>query len=177
MWYSNLEKNIYFSTYPPPTLIHFSQHFTSASNPQHRSLLTVVSAISAPPFQPLSHQWNNVCHPNLNRFMRQTLPTVNKKYLWISFALSPFANNKKKYNRTLLFGNTLIKHGRHFDYWYQPLNMFLHVCYLECHEAGLFCYLVIHIENLLCPFQVFYFHLWPIYWLSFVLSTGSTLPL
>jgi hypothetical protein len=26
-------KNIYFSTYPPPALIHFSHRFTSASKP------------------------------------------------------------------------------------------------------------------------------------------------
>jgi hypothetical protein len=42
------------------------------------------------------------------------------------------------------------------------------VCYLDCHEAGLCCYLVIHIENLLRPLQLFYFHLWPAYWLSLV---------
>jgi hypothetical protein len=42
------------------------------------------------------------------------------------------------------------------------------VCYLDCHEAGLCCYLVIHIENLLRPLQLFYFHLCPIYWLSVV---------
>jgi hypothetical protein len=29
-------------------------------------------------------------------------------------------------------------------------------------------YLVIDIENLLQQFQLFYLHLWPIYWLSFV---------
>jgi hypothetical protein len=33
------------------------------------------------------------------------------------------------------------------------------MCYLDCHEAGLCCYLVIHIGNLLCPLQPFYFHL------------------
>jgi hypothetical protein len=33
---------------------------------------------------------------------------------------------------------------------------------LEC------CYLVIHIENLLHPLQMFYFHFWPIYWISLV---------
>jgi hypothetical protein len=49
------EKNVYFSTHPPPTLIHLSHRFTSASNPQHRSRLTVVSATFAPPFQPLRH--------------------------------------------------------------------------------------------------------------------------
>jgi hypothetical protein len=65
-----------------------------------------------------------------------------------------------------LFGITLLKHGRHFDYWNQTMNMRMRVCYLECHEAGLCCYLVIHIENLLHPLKLFYFHLGPIYWLS-----------
>jgi hypothetical protein len=55
------------------------------------------------------------------------------------------------HNRTLLFGGTLLKHGRHFDYWNQPLNMRMRICNLDCHEAGLCCYLVIHIENLLRP--------------------------
>jgi hypothetical protein len=66
------------------------------------------------------------------------------------------------YNRTLFFGSLLLKHGHNFDYWDQPLNMRMSICYL-----------VIHIENLVCPFQLFYFHLWPIYWLPhawFVLS-------
>jgi hypothetical protein len=44
--------------------------------------------------------------------------------------------------------------------------MRMRVCYLDCHEAGLCCYLVIHIENLLRPLQLFYFHLCPICWLS-----------
>jgi hypothetical protein len=43
--------------------------------------------------------------------------------------------------------------------------MYMHVCYLDCHDTGLWCSLVIHIENLLHPLQLFYFHLWPIYWL------------
>jgi hypothetical protein len=30
----------------------------------------------------------------------------------------------------------------------------------DCHEAGLCCYLVIHIENFIRPLQLFYFHLW-----------------
>jgi hypothetical protein len=71
----------------------------------------------------------------------------------------------KPHNRTLFFGSTL-KHGRHFDYWNQHLNMRMCVCHLDYHETGLCCRLVIHIENLLCPLQLFYFHLWPIYWLS-----------
>jgi hypothetical protein len=66
----------------------------------------------------------------------------------------------------LLLGSTLLKHCRHFDYWNQYLNMRMHVWYLDSHEAGLCYYLVIHIENLLRPLQLYYFHLWPIYWLS-----------
>jgi hypothetical protein len=66
------------------------------------------------------------------------------------------------HNRTQLFDSIFLKHGRHFDNWNQPLNMRMRVCYLYCHETGLCCYLLIHIENLLQPFC---FHLWPIYWL------------
>jgi hypothetical protein len=96
--------------------------------------------------------------------MRQTLPTVNRtQFLLISFTLCPYAH-KRTQNRTLLFFTTQLKHGRHSDYWNQPLNKRMRFC----HEAGLCCYLVIHIENLLHPLQLFYFRLWPLYWLSLV---------
>jgi hypothetical protein len=85
---------------------------------------------------------------------------------WVIFAL------RETQNRTLLFGITLLKHGRHFDYWNQPLNMRMRINYLDCHEAGLCCYLVIHIENLLRPLQLFCLHLWSIYWLSLVAGIG-----
>jgi hypothetical protein len=68
----------------------------------------------------------------------------------------------------LLFGSILLKHGRHFDYWNRTLIMGMRVCYLECHEAGLCCYLVLHVRDLLRPLQLFYFRLWPTYWLSFL---------
>jgi hypothetical protein len=61
----------------------------------------------------------------------------------------------KNENRTLLFRSIHLKHGQDFNYWNQPLNMRMRVCYLHCHEAGMCCYLVIHIENLLQPI---YFH-------------------
>jgi uncharacterized membrane protein len=51
----------------------------------------------------------------------------------------------------LLFGSTFLKNGHHFDYWNQPLNMRMRVCYLYCSEIWLSCYLVIHTENLLRP--------------------------
>jgi hypothetical protein len=41
--------------------------------------------------------------------------------------------------------------------------MSMRVCYLDCHEAGLCCYLVIHIETLLRPLQLFHFHLTPLH--------------
>jgi hypothetical protein len=80
---SKLEKNIYFSTYPPPTLIHLSIALQVRRNLQHRNLLTVVSATFAPPFQPLRHQ-RNVYHPVVNRFTRQTLPTINRKHFFMN---------------------------------------------------------------------------------------------
>jgi hypothetical protein len=136
-------------------------------NPQHRSLLTVVSATSAPPFQTLLHQ-RNVCHTGVNRFTWQTLPTGKRNNSFTNaFALSPFAP-QTTHNRTLLFGSTPVKHGPNFDYWNQPLNMGMCVWYPHCYEAGLCCYLETHIENRLRPLQLFYFHLWPVYWLSLV---------
>jgi hypothetical protein len=60
------------------------------------------------------------------------------RFLWLS---------KMKQNKSLLFGSIFFKHGRHFDYWNRPLNMRMRICYLDYHEAGLGCYLVIHIKT------------------------------
>jgi hypothetical protein len=133
-------------------------------NRQHRSILTVVSATSASQFQP-RHQ-RNVCLPVVNRFTRQTLPTISRKHFFMNILCIESFCSQKTHKRTLLFCGKFLKHGRHSDYWNQPLNMRMHVCYLDCHEARLYCYLVIHIQNLLRPLQLFDFHLWPIYWLS-----------
>jgi hypothetical protein len=62
----------------------------------------------------------------------------------------------------------------HVDYWNKPLNIRMRVCNVDCHAVGLCCYLVIHIDTMLRPLQLFYFHLWPIYWLSLVLQTDYT---
>jgi hypothetical protein len=118
----------------------------------------------------LSSVLERMCRPNCERLYAINSSAVNKKIsLRISFTLSPFAH-EKSHNRTLLFRSILLKHGRHFDYRNQSLNMCMRACYLDCHEAGLCCYLVIQIENLLLPLQLFYFHLWPIYWLSLVIG-------
>jgi hypothetical protein len=58
--------------------------------------------------------------------------------------------------------------------------MRMRVWYLCCHETRLCCYLVIHIENLLRPLQLFYFHSSRIYWLSlahYILNLGSQHPI
>jgi hypothetical protein len=167
MWHANLE-NKFISRH----ILH--QHWYTRPialpmrrNQQHRSLLTVVSATSSPLFQPLRHQ-RNVGQTVVNRFTRQILPTVNRKHFFMNILCTESFCKQKRHNITLQFVNTFPKHGRHFDYWNQPLNMHIRVCYLGCHEAGLGCYLVTHKENLLRPLQLFHFQLWPIYWLSLV---------
>jgi hypothetical protein len=99
--------------------------------------------------------WTALC----DKYFRPLTGTIS---LWISFAFSHFAH--KNHNKTLLFGSILHEYNRHFDYW-NPF-LILRISYLDCHETGLCCYLVIHIENLLRPLQLFYFILWPIYWLT-----------
>jgi hypothetical protein len=70
------------------------------------------------------------------------------------FCIESFCQ-QETHNRMLLFSVTLLKHGRHFDYWNQLLNTRMLVYYLRCHNAGLCCYLVMHIENLLRPLHCF----------------------
>jgi hypothetical protein len=107
-------------------------------------------------------------NPVVNRFTRQTLPTVCRKHFFMNILCIKSFYPQKPRNRMLPFDSTLLKHCRYFDYWNQPLIMRMRVYYLDCYEAGLCCYLVIHTENLLHQLQLFYFHLWPIYWLSLV---------
>jgi hypothetical protein len=151
-------KNIYFSIYPSPTLIHLSHRFTSASKsaPQksfdcclsHFRTFVLTSSSSAKHLPP---SWNRVT--------RQSLRNTNRKHFFMNILCIEFlCLQNKTNNRTPLFDSTLFKHGRHFGYWKQLLNMHICVCYLDCHEVGLCCYLVIYIENLLRPLQLFYFH-------------------
>jgi hypothetical protein len=128
-------------------------------NSLHRNLLTVVSASSAPPF-------HHRLLPNV-LYATNTSPVNRKKLFMNILCIESFCPQKVR-KRTLIFGSTLHKHGRHVDCWNKPLNMRMRVCYLDCHEAGLCYYLVMHIGNLLHPLQLFYFHLWTIYWLSLV---------
>jgi hypothetical protein len=78
---------------------------------------------------------------------------------------------KKTHNKTLLFGIILLTHVLHFNYWNQPLNMSVRVCYRDYHEAGLCCYVVVRRESL---FQLFFFNLWPVYRLCLVYTSYVT---
>jgi hypothetical protein len=133
-------------------------------NPQHTILLTAVSVTPAPTFQPLRHQ-RNACHSGVYALFYKYFPPQirNISLRWVLLTTDTKALNNAAFRYSLL------KHGRHFYYWNQTLNLRMRVCYPDCHEAGLCCYLVIHIEKALHILQLFYFHLWPICWLSLVL--------
>jgi hypothetical protein len=139
-------------------------------NPQHESVLTVVSAASAPdrtssatierPSGDLSTQlWTAV--RDISHRKQETFMSI--------LCIESFCP-LKTHNGTLLFGSRL-KHGSHFDYWNQPLNLRMCVCYLDCHESGVRCCLMMHIETLLRPLQLFFLRLWII--CRFSLIVGS----
>jgi hypothetical protein len=70
--------------------------------------------------------------------------TVNRKHSFMNIlCIESFC--PQTHTRKLLFGSTILNHGSHSDYWNHPMNMSMRVCYLDCHEAGLCCYLMIHI--------------------------------
>jgi hypothetical protein len=165
-----ISKNIYLSTYHPLTLIHLSRRFTSMMQPAEQNSFEYhlshfrnpvsTSSSSAKRFPPS-------CEPC---FTRPTFPTVKRKHLFMNILCIESFCPQNTHNKTLLFGRTLLRHVRHVDYWNQALNMRILVCYLHSHKAELYCYLMIRVENLLRSLHLFYFHLWPIYWLSLVVT-------
>jgi hypothetical protein len=116
----------------------------------------------------LSNVLERICRPSSETLYATNTSHVNRKHFFMNILYIESFCPQKTHNRILLLGSSLLKHSHHFDYWNQPLNMRMRVCYRDYHEAGLCCYLVVHIENLLRLLQLFYFHLWPIYWLSLV---------
>jgi hypothetical protein len=173
MWYSNLKKHLFLNISSTNTDTFVPLLYQYIENRSTDVFSTVVLVTSMPQFQPLHHQ-RNVCHPVVNIFTWQTFPTINRKHFFMNILCIESFCSQETHNRTLLFSNPLLKHSRHFDYWNQPLNLHMCICYLDCHEAGLCCYLVIHTGNLLHPLQLFYFHLWPIYWLSLICSPSQS---
>jgi hypothetical protein len=117
-------------------------------NPRHRSLLIVISATSWLPFQPLHHQ-RNICYvswPSCEPLYATNTSHHKQETFLYEYPLHWVLWSTKTHNRTLFFGIILLMHG----------------CYLDCHEAGLCCYLVTSIT------QLFYLRLWPVYWLSLI---------
>jgi hypothetical protein len=162
MWYSNLRKTC-ISRHNVPAFIHLSHRFTSASKPTAWKFLNVVSATSAFPFRPLRHQRNVYhvseprCEPPYASLTSHRNQETFYQYLLHWVLLPP----KKRINNTAFY-STFLMHGRHFDYWNYLLNMRMRACDLGHLEAELCCCLVIRIENLWSPLQLFYFQLCPL---------------
>jgi hypothetical protein len=172
MWYSNLGK-IFISRH----ILH--QHWYTCSialpvrrNIQHRSLLSRPIPQLRFNLFVISGKFASKMAFYQTKQMEVTLPTLNRKYSFINI-LCTQSFPQRTHNRTLRIGSIHINHGRHLYYWNQSLNIHMHVCYLDCHEDGLCCYLVILIEKLVRPLQLFYFNLWPIYWLFIILQLGQ----
>jgi hypothetical protein len=90
--------------------MHLSHRFNSVSNLQHRSLLTVVSATSPPPFQPLHHQ-RNICHVSWPSFepLYVTLRAINGKHFFTNtLCIESFCPQKNAQQTTAL------------QWWYTP---------------------------------------------------------
>jgi hypothetical protein len=159
LWYSAYDKMRYIYIYPPPTLIHLSPRFTGASKPAaQKSFDSCLSYVytSVSTSASLAKRSPPSCKP---LYATDTSHDRQETFIYeytLHYALLPI----KTQNWTLLFGGKIFKHGRHFDYWNQPLIMRMRVFYLDCHEAGLCCYLVTNIENLLHQLQLFYVLLW-----------------
>jgi hypothetical protein len=100
-------------------MIHLSNLFTSAPNPQHRSLLTVVAANSALPFHHLrlSNVLERIYQPSRETFYEtNTSRRKQDKFIYEYPLQSVLLPTKITHNRTLLFGITLFMRVRHFDY-------------------------------------------------------------
>jgi hypothetical protein len=96
-------------------------------------------------------------YPGVIHFTGQTLLTINRKHFFMNILCIEFFCPQKRLTECC----SSVEHSSsacRFDYWNQPMNMHIHVCYLDCHEAVLCCCLVMHIENLLRPLQLFHFY-------------------
>jgi hypothetical protein len=142
-----MQKNIHFSTYPPPTLIHLSRRFTRASKPAAQKYLTVVSVTSTPPFQNLRHQ-RNVCHPIVNRFTRQTLPALNMKRFSMNILCIEFFWPQERVTERYYL--VLYSQARPPFWLLKPASEHAHARLLS---------------------KLFYFHLCPVYCLSHVIGS------
>jgi hypothetical protein len=112
-------------TLPPASQLFLSQSQQSYLVRHHLRLSNLLERISRPSCEQL--YVTNTSHRKQETFLNEY------PFHW---DLMP---TKEKHNKTLLFGNILLKQGTIFYYWNQSLNMRMWVCYLDCHEVGLCC--------------------------------------
>jgi hypothetical protein len=115
-------------------------------NLQHRSFWLLSQPL--PRFRSTPSSSAKICdvsRPTYEPLYGKKLPTINRKDFFMNILYTESFLPQEMYNRMLLFDSTILKHSGHFDYWNQPLNVRMRACYLHWHEAGLCCYLVIHI--------------------------------
>jgi hypothetical protein len=149
------EKKTYFSTYPPLTLIHLSHRFTGVSKHAAQKSFeyylsrfrTSVSSSSS------SSKFCHVSLPSYESLCTTYTSTVNTKHFFNNILL-PKKRTTERYSSVVYSSSTVAiltieTCARAFAIWTS--------------EADLCCYLVIHVESLLLPLQLFYFRLWPIY--------------
>jgi hypothetical protein len=75
----------------------------------------------------------------------------------------PFADKKRTTERC----SSVVNSSSTSSFWIlKPASEHVHVHLVTRLLRN--CYLVIHMKNPLCPLQLFYFHLWPIYWLALI---------
>jgi hypothetical protein len=136
-------------------------------NPQRRSLLTVLSAISASPFQPLRHQqmFATFLCPILDCFTLQTLPTVKWKHLFMNILCIESFSSLITHNRTLLFCGIHLKHWLSSFWLLKPVSEHAHARLLPRLSWSWTVLLPsdTHTRPITCITAV-YFHLWLIYW-------------
>jgi hypothetical protein len=156
MWYSNLKNTFLSRRILHQHLIHLSHRSTSASQPAAQKSYWLLS-------QPLPHlrfnfffHLRNVCHAVVNRFTRQTLPTVNRKHFFMNvLSIESLCPQKRK--RTAERCSLVVHISSTVAIWLlKPASEHvMRVCYLDYNVAGLCCCPVIHIENLLRALQLF----------------------
>jgi hypothetical protein len=117
MWYSNLKKKHLFLDVSSSNIATLVPSLYQCVETRNIEVFWLLS-------QPLPHlRFNLFAISETLATTRLWTALLDKHYapqtgnisLWISFALSPFTQKKKTHNRTLLFGSTPLKHGRHFD--------------------------------------------------------------
>jgi hypothetical protein len=106
--------------------------------PPHRSLLTVASATSTPGWASPT-TWNvfeRISWPSCDPLYATDI-THHKQETFLyecplHWVLLPTRNAQQRCSSV-----AHVEHSHHFDHWNQSLNMRMHVCYIDCHEAGL----------------------------------------